>query len=315
MGEFDIIEKFFASTRSKRKDVVLGIGDDAAILAPPVGDQVAITTDTLISGIHFPTHTSAFDVGYKALAVNLSDLAAMGATPAWVTLALTLPQLNTDWLQGFCDGFFALADKYNVALIGGDTTQDEEKTSITVTALGLIPKNQFLSRHSAHAGDAIYVSGCLGDAGFALANLCSCNEYFLQRLNRPEPRVALGQALLSIAHTAIDISDGLIADLQHILAASKVGADINVDALPLSDALKQAFGSKRQKAIQFALTAGDDYELCFTVPEKHIAALEKQSFGIPITRIGTVVATPYLHLHYENGAVYHGATQGFEHFT
>lgn len=259
LNEFELIDHFFAQQTQNRSDVMLGIGDDAALLQAPANQLLVTTTDTLISGVHFPIDTSPYDIGYKALAVNLSDLAAMGAEPAWVTLALTLPEANTQWLQEFTRGFFALASRYNVQLVGGDTTRGA--LSITVQAFGFVPPNRALRRSGAKPGDAIYVTGNLGDAGFALQQKM---EPFLVRLNRPEPRIETGLALRDIATSAIDISDGLVADLGHILKASGVGASLDVPVLPISSELLAAVGL--EKAWQLALTAGDDYELCFTAP-------------------------------------------------
>lgn len=319
MTEFDIIKNYFAKQIVNRPDVIHGIGDDTAIVSAPTGQTLAITTDTLVNGVHFPEATSPYDIGHKSLAVNLSDLAAMGATPAWVTLAVTLPKVDKPWIQAFCDGFFALANQHHVQLIGGDMTHGP--LSITVQAMGLLPTGAALLRSQAKPGDLIYVSGTLGDAGFALAFLqkklslnTNIQPAILSRLNQPEPRVELGKQLLSYAHSAIDISDGLAADLSHILAASQVGATINIDKLPLSPELKNTLS--HEKAIALALTAGDDYELCFTVPANKKIALENAVASIPchITCIGEITNTPGLNLHDENGNPYHGSINGYQHF-
>lgn len=304
MSEFDIITQYFASQTSHRNDVMVGIGDDAALVKPPQNHELAITTDTLVSGVHFPESTLPYDIGYKSLAVNLSDLAAMGATPAWVTMALTLPDKNLDWLKAFCDGFFALANQHQVQLIGGDLTRGP--LCITIQAIGFTPSHQALLRSQAKPGDLIYVTGTLGDAGLALRSAHASPE-ILARLNRPEPRVTTGIALRSIASSAIDISDGLAADLGHILKASRVGAKINVEQLPLSPAVSAL---TPEQAIALALTAGDDYELCFTVPAQKRAQLS----SIPCTCIGEITASSGLELNYNDGSSYHGNISGYQHF-
>ena len=285
----------------------------------PPGQELAITTDTLVAGIHFPDTTHAYDIGYKSLAVNLSDLAAMGATPAWVTLAITLPQANENWLHAFCEGFFTLANRYQVQLIGGDLTHGP--LSITVQALGFTPKQKALLRTGAKPSDLIYVSGTLGDAGLALQGLQNnidlnptYQPLLLSRLNRPEPRVAIGKQLRDIAHAAIDISDGLVADLGHILEKSQVGAIIYVDQVPLSEALKHSLSPA--EAITLALTAGDDYELCFIIPANKRMQLEKILSSLPCryTCIGTITAQTGLDLRYQNGNHYHGPLHGYQHF-
>jgi thiamine-monophosphate kinase len=319
MHEFELIKHYFAEQTSHRPDVIRGIGDDAAVVQPPAGKSLAITTDTLVSGIHFLPDAHSIDVGYKSLAVNLSDLAAMGATPAWVTLALTLPDADEPWIQGFCDGFFTLANRYEVQLIGGDMTKGP--LSITVQATGFLPDNKALLRSTAKAGDLIYVTGTLGDAGLALGVLQ--NKYqlppehkieILNRLLRPEPRIATGRAILGLANAAIDISDGLAADLGHLIAASKVGANINLSQLPLSVPLANALPV--DQAYELALTAGDDYELCFTVPPNHQPALEKALADLPcrFTCIGTITSDTGLKLHDEHNQPYQGRLNGYKHF-
>lgn len=317
-NEFDLIKNYFSSQDCHRNDVNKGIGDDAAIITVPIDHDITITTDTLVSGVHFYPSVSAFDIGFKALAVNLSDLAAMGATPAWITLALTLPTVDTAWLEGFSEGLFTLANRYQVQLIGGDITHGP--LSITIQALGLLPKGQALLRSNAKIGDHIYVTGTLGDAGLALVHTqqkVHLNPNLrgapLTKLHQPEPRLATGRALLGIANAAIDISDGLAADLNHILIASHVGAIVNVDQLPLSPELQQSI--PHESAIELALTAGDDYELCFTVSPPHIPRLEKalSSIACRYTCIGEITAQPGLHLYNKQGP-YHGKTSGYQHF-
>lgn len=318
MAEFDIINTYFTTQKKHRHDVIRGIGDDAALVSVPHGQELAITTDTLIEGVHFPHSTSPSDIGYKSLAVNLSDIAAMGATPAWSTLALTLPNKNKEWLQAFCEGFFSLANEYQTDLIGGDLTHGP--LSITVQLLGLVPTQTAILRSQAKPNDLIYVTGTLGDAGLGLKCIQEKIElqrehqlFVTKRLNRPTPNIKTGVALRHIAHAAIDISDGLAADLNHILKASHVGAKVYVDKLPLSIALKASLSY--QEALTLALTAGDDYELCFTIPKEKQTELEKKLSSIcSYTCIGMITEELGLDLCYQNGNQYHGPIQGYEHF-
>ncbi len=311
LNEFSLIEKFFAPQTIARDDVILGIGDDAAIAAIPAHQQIVITTDTLIAGVHFPENTSAYDIGFKALAVNLSDLAAMGATPAWVTLALTLPKADETWLTEFSRGFFALASQFNIQLIGGDLTRGP--LVITVGAYGFIAKDQAILRSGAIPGDLIYVTNTLGDAALALRSPNPQKE-LLMRLNRPTPRIEIGEKLRKIAHAAIDISDGLAADLQHILEKSHVGARINLNQLPLSEALRQSVPS--DQAIALALNGGDDYELCFTIPKEKQQSLEKMSTQCKVTctLIGEITNSLKLDLRFQDGSKYNQPTEGYKHF-
>ncbi|HSW69008.1 MAG TPA: thiamine-phosphate kinase [Gammaproteobacteria bacterium] len=300
MNEFDVIKHFFTSQKIARKDVALGIGDDAAIITPHEDQQIVITTDTLINGVHFPEKTAAYDIGFKALAVNLSDLAAMGATPAWLTLALTLPSVDETWLKEFSRGFFDLAEKYNAELIGGDLTKGP--LTVTIQALGLVPFNQAITRSGAKPGDLIYVTNTLGDAAFALVS----TEFsgLKEKLNRPTPQIKIGEQLRGIAHAAIDISDGLVADLGHILEKSNAGAEIHVDALPLSDALRQHINK-----YEFALNGGDDYELCFTVPENKKNRVPKNC-----TCIGKITDSKKINLLFSDGTRYDLDKKGYQHF-
>ena len=261
MSEFDIISEYFKQLTPQRPEVVLGIGDDCALVELPQGKQLAVTTDTLNVGIHFPERTDADDIGYKSLAVNLSDLAAMGAEPAWASLNLSLPASDTDWLRGFSQGFAELAREYNVQLIGGDTTRGP--LSITVQLMGWVEPHQCLRRDAARPGDLIYVSGTLGDAALGIKALLGeakdVPEHCIQRLLRPRPRVELGQALSSCSRCAIDISDGLIADLGHILERSQCGARIELERIPLSPAFSGFYGADIPWTD--VLSFGDDYEL------------------------------------------------------
>lgn len=294
MNEFDIIRRYFQREAGNYDDVRTGIGDDAAVVRVPNDQELVLTMDTLIEGVHFPAVTAAADIGWKALAVNLSDLAAMGAVPRWVTLSLTLSEIDTDWLENFSSGFFELAAQYDIALIGGDLTRGG--LAITVQAHGVVPAGQALTRCGAHSGDLIFVSGYLGDAGFALsADYAQQNDYFRQRLNRPRPRLALGQALRGLASSAIDISDGLAGDLQHILSASNCGARVDMEKLPISAELAAAVDG--ESARHLAVTAGDDYELCFTVSPHNAVHLDhlSQELAVPLTAIGTIVSDDTLH--------------------
>ncbi|MDO4431417.1 MAG: thiamine-phosphate kinase [Lonepinella koalarum] len=324
MGEFDIIERYFnASQRLPRKDVLLSIGDDCALTSLKPNQQLAITTDTLVCGTHFLPTISPADLAYKSVATNLSDLAAMGAEPAWISLALTLPEINHDWLAEFSEHFFEIIDHYNVDLIGGDTTCGP--LSLTITAQGIVPQDKGLFRHNAKVGDWIYVSGTLGDSAGGLQLLLNQqNEqldwnkdqsYLIQRHLRPTPRVLLGLTIASIANAAIDISDGLLSDLGHILKRSDCGAVINLEELPLSQALLNCYSA--QQAEQFALTGGEDYELCFTVPNDNKHKLEKAltNIGVNYTCIGQIrSAKEGLTLLRHNEVVELPPNSGFDHF-
>jgi thiamine-monophosphate kinase len=311
-SEFNIIQQFFYQQTVQRAEVVLGIGDDGAIVQVPAQQELVITVDTLVENIHYLKNTAPFDIGFKALAVNLSDLAAMGATPAWITLALTLPEINEGWLQEFCRGLFTLSNQHKVQLIGGDLTRGP--SSITIQAHGFIPCKQALQRHKAQAGDLIYVTHTLGDAAlgllFAEKKVIGKQhfvEYALARLNRPEPRIHIGEKLRNVAHAAIDISDGLAADLGHILEKSRVGAIIQVDQLPLSPALRESV--PYEQAIALALNGGDDYELCFTLPTAKKAMLD-----FNCTCIGKITEKMGLDLRCKDGSEYTIKIAGYQHF-
>lgn len=287
-GEFQLIDTIARATALPRRDIALGIGDDGAVLRVPRGRELVVVMDTMVEGVHFPRGTAAPDVGWKALAVNLSDLAAMGAEPAWATLALTLPKPDATWVRGFARGFAALAKRHGVALVGGDTTRGP--LAVTVQAHGFLPPRRALRRDGARVGDVVFVSGTLGDAAAGLAN--PRNAKLRARLDRPTPRVALGLALRGVASAAIDVSDGLAADLGHVLDASGVGASIDVDALPASKALRYAVVDVR--AMQ--LGGGDDYELCFTVPARRVARVAEiaRELRLPLTRVGRIEREPGL---------------------
>lgn len=307
--EFDLIARIRRRVAT-RGDVALGIGDDCALLAPPPGMQLAVTMDTLNAGVHFPADTAPADIGWKALAVNLSDLAAMGAQPAWCTLALSLPQADVAFVDGFCDGFFALAQQHGIALVGGDTTRGP--LAVTLTAHGFVPMGAALRRDGARAGDEVWVSGTLGDAAGALAQWQAGRAIappLRARLDRPTPRVALGLALRGIASACIDVSDGLLADLAHIARASGVGAEIEVDALPASPALREAFAVDAMRRLQ--ATGGDDYELCFTAPAVQREAVQALAarLGLALTRIGRIVEGNGVHC-----ASLDACAPGYQHF-
>lgn len=313
LSEFDLIARYFTRPVS-RDDVVLGVGDDAAIVQLPAGRQLVVAVDTLVAARHFPDETSAFDIGWKALAVNLSDLAAMGATPAWATLSLTLPEVDDAWLQAFADGFYALADQYQVALVGGDTTRGP--LSVTVTLQGHVEPGRALRRAAAESGHALFVSGTLGDAACALQQLqagAEVDEDMLARLNRPQPRVALGQALAGVAASCIDISDGLLADLGHILAASHCGATLWPERLPTSPAVQEL---SYQQRLTCQYNGGDDYELCFSVAPENCAALQAlvQQHALDVTEIGVIDSQPGVRGQYEDGRVEVLQSHGFDHF-
>lgn len=308
-----------------REDVRLGIGDDAALLAVPAGQMLAVSTDTLVAGVHFPQDTKAGDLGWKSLAVNLSDLAAMGATPAWATLALTLPQGDAHWVREFADGFAALAREFKLALVGGDTTQGP--LGITVTVHGFVPDGAALLRSGARAGDAVFVTGTLGDAAAGLrclarddddaASLFSASPgcpALVERLNRPTPRIAQGLALRGRASACIDISDGLVADLGHICSASGVGAEIEVESLPASSALLGFGDTQTRRTLQ--LVGGDDYELCFTATDAEAAALlgDLARGGCGATRIGRIVAEAGVRARDAEGKAVVLSKSGWEHF-
>ncbi|MEH5013298.1 thiamine-phosphate kinase [Phytobacter diazotrophicus] len=295
-GEFSLIARYFDRVTSSRRDVDTGIGDDCALLNVPEKQTLAISTDTLVSGIHFLPDIEPADLAYKALAVNISDLAAMGADPAWLTLALTLPNVDEDWLKAFSDSLFEQLNYYDMQLIGGDTTRGP--LSMTLGIHGYVPAGRALKRSGAKPGDWIYVTGTPGDSAAGLAILqkqlqvadAQDAKYLLQRHLRPVPRVLHGQAMRNLASSAIDLSDGLISDLGHILKASGCGARVDLNALPYSQAMLRHMDA--EQALRWALSGGEDYELCFTVPEINRGALEVAvgHLGVPVTCIGQMSA-------------------------
>ncbi|AWL11425.1 Thiamine-phosphate kinase [Saliniradius amylolyticus] len=277
MQEFDIIDSFFRTRSHQRRDVEVGIGDDCAVTQVPEGQSLCTTTDTLVEGVHFPKDTPVQAIAEKAMAVNLSDLAAMGAEPAWVSLSLSLPEVDECWLNAFSNGIQQMCEYYGVQLIGGDTVRGP--LSITITAQGFVPNEQALTRSHARPGDWLYVTGTLGDAGLALDYLngkrqlpLNARNEVLTRFQTPTPRVLTGTALRRIASSCIDVSDGLVADLHHILHASGCGASIQLEKLPLSEAMRASVSE--EDAFEYALNSGDDYELLFTVSEEQKGNLE-----------------------------------------
>lgn len=295
MNEFELVQRFFSGRPPHRDDVRLGIGDDAAVLRVPAGMELAATVDSLIEDVHFPANLSAEAIGHRALAVNLSDLAAMGAEPAWALLALTLSQAEEPWLAGFARGFFNLAERHRVALVGGNLARGA--LNVTVTLHGWVPAGKALTRRKAGVGDQLFITGWPGEAVAGLYQLQAdtrlqdggeCVKHFCF----PEPRVEAGLALRDLASACVDVSDGLLVDLGHVLDASGVGATIELEHLPLSAALLKRHA--RSHALELALTGGDDYELCFTLPPAHAAMLHERfkRFNCPVTRIGAIDSDP-----------------------
>jgi thiamine-monophosphate kinase len=296
MSEFNLIQKYF--TRPMRH-TELGVGDDAALVKVADGMQLAVSTDMSVAGTHFFDDAAAYDIGWKALAVNVSDMAAMGAQAKWATLAISLPEVNANWLAEFSSGVFACADMFNIDLIGGDTTRGP--LNISVTIMGEVPKNQVLKRSGAQVGDDIWVSGQIGSAALGLAHLQGKIELekgvlqtSLNHLCRPRPRASLGLALRSIATSCIDISDGLLADLSHILKASNCRATIDLEKIPCIDYLKSNLNNPQFQ--DYLLAGGDDYELCFTAPPNkrdEIEMLGKQH-NILLTRIANTLKPDHM---------------------
>ena len=316
LSEFDLITRYF---NRPTRHTVLGVGDDAALLALTPGHELAASTDTMVEGVHFFPDVEPDSLGHKALAVNLSDLAAMGATPKWAMLALTVPKADDAWFEGFARGFFALAAEHNVDLIGGDTARGPR--NICVQIMGEVPHGRALRRDGARVGDDVWVSGHLGDAAAAVAHRKgdlrlrgSLLAHCIARLDRPTPRVALGRMLVGVANSAIDISDGLVADLGHICQRSGVGAAIEFAAVPCSAELMPLRGQALvTKAI---LSGGDDYELCFTAVagrKSEIEALSGQA-GLALSRIGRIVAGNRVVVNDQAGNPMSAKDGGFDHF-
>ena len=317
MNEFALIRQHFAKA-IVNDDVALGIGDDCALLIPPIGKHLAVSMDTLVAGTHFPEGMAARHIATRALATALSDLAAMGAEPLWFTLGLTLPKADNEWVSEFCEGLLHFADTHNCALVGGDITRGP--LTITVQVHGATAPNKALRRSGAKPDDIIYVTGSLGDGAAALAVLQqkftvrrSSQDYLQQRFYRPTPRLIEGQLLVDIASAAIDISDGLHADLGHICDASGVGAMVNVNRLPMSDHWRSSVSL--DKALDWAVSGGDDYELCFTVPRDKISTLEDwvRQGRLQATAIGKITASTGIFM-VNNGKTLEFDVEGYKHF-
>lgn len=313
IGEFDLINRYFDRPSHQCAITRLGIGDDCALLSVPEGQHLAVTTDTMVENIHFFPDADPFCLGHKILAVNLSDLAAMGAKPVAVSLALTLPKPDPDWLEAFAQGFWQLADRYQIDLIGGDTTAGP--LSITVQAMGLINEKMALRRSNAKPGDAIYITGTIGDACLALkmieGNYQGESDAVLSRLHQPLPRVAEGLSLLGIASACVDISDGLTSDLGHILKKSGVGATLTWDALAFSSSVRNYV--RITGDWKMPLIGGEDYELCFTVPLSKQSILNGLMEQMDCTKIGVIDQVPGLRIIKDN-QVTSFEMQGYQHF-
>jgi len=329
LGEFDIIRKLSAPTPT-RSDVLLGIGDDAAVLEVGGGRKLVVAMDTIVEGVHFPAGTAAADIGHRALAVNLSDLAAMGAEPSWMTLSLALPHSDAAWVEGFADGLMHLARAHGVALVGGDTVRGP--LAVTIQIAGWVEPDGWLTRAGAHAGDVVFVSGSPGDAAAGLDLLQgkvvaaperrADVEQLTQRFLRPQPRVQLGRALRTLASAAIDISDGLLTDLDKLCAASGCGARLDVEALPLSPALQALFTA--DACVQNALAGGDDYDIMFCIPPTCLAQVAArigaESGGVgggnspSYTRIGEIIGARTVECR-RAGQPFGIARRGYEHFS
>ena len=321
MNEFALIERYFKRA-PRNADVRIGIGDDGAVIAPAPGLEYVMTVDMLVEGRHFRAGADPRGIGHKTLAVNLSDLAAMGALPRFVLLAGALPESDPDWVAAFMEGFDALAREYDVELIGGDTTRGPR--TLCVTAIGELPGGTAITRSGASPGDVVYVSGRLGDAALALAardGRVDIEQSSLgtleRRLDEPQPRVALGVALRGVASAALDVSDGLTGDLSHVLAASRVGASLDLRALPMSDQLRQMLeGGQRELALGCVLAGGDDYELLFTASPAMRERVESiaLALSLPLTPIGAITVDPVLTIHDEDGRALSALPRAYDHF-
>ena len=318
MNEFEIIEHYFQDLTAADPRVVCNIGDDAAVISVPPQRELVVSIDTLVGGVHFLADVDPAALGHKALAVNLSDLAAMGAQPAWMTMSLTMPGHNPEWLRSFTDGFARLARHHGISLVGGDLSSGP--LSITVQVMGLCEPGQALTRRGARVGDDVYLSGYPGEAGYGLLLLTGSDsrdpagaEHCLERLLRPSPRVDLGLGLLGIAHAAIDISDGVAADLNHITDSSAVAAEIQLAALPLRPPLSELESDVLWNTV---LTSGDDYELCFTVSPSSRDRVEALSAALdfPLTRIGRIVAGSGVRFLFGDGTEFKVPESGYQHF-
>ncbi len=316
MDEFDLIARYFQPLAFPTPGLELGIGDDAAVFTLPPGEALVVTVDTLVEGVHFPPWFPPAAIASRLAAVNLSDLAAMGATPRYATLALTLPRAEANWLAPFANALGAALAAAGVSLVGGDTTRGP--LTLTLQAMGSVPVGQALTRGGARPGDLVVVSGTLGEARAGLDVVLStlrtdADDPLVARFIAPTPRVALGCALRGLAHAAIDVSDGLLADLGHIAQRSRCGARVDVARLPLSAALRERVGYSRAR--DFALAGGDDYELVLAVPSERLAEAERRAkdVGVPLTVIGEFVAGAGVECH-DAGHVFEPAARGYRHF-
>jgi len=317
MDEFALIERFFQSIPHERTDVVFGIGDDAACLQVTAGQQLLVSSDTLVSDVHFCQTWDAYDIARKAVMVNVSDIAAMAGTPCWLSLALTLPSYDEQWLQRFSQGLRDSLNQFNIALIGGDTTRGP--LSMTLTIHGLVSAGKAIRRSGAKPGDKIYVSGEIGAAALAVSfmgtqgNDESDMVALLKKLKVPQPRIDLGPYLQAYATAAIDISDGLSADLNHVCVASHAGACLNIENIPVHPLVKKYQGDN---ALDFAMSGGDDYELCFTVSPEHEALLlrDLEKAGLSCYLIGEIEAGAGLRARMGSGEVVALSTRGYQHF-
>ena len=315
-GEFDLIRRYFESISGNHPSVLLGIGDDCALISPSPNTELAISVDTLVEGIHFLPDIDPEHLAWRLIACSVSDLAAMGASPKWLTLACTLHEPSEDWLSAFSKGLAEACHNYSLILIGGDTTSGKQQV-FTAQVHGEVPVGTALKRAGAKAGDAIVVSGTLGDSRAGLALLTAeCqgeSDYLLERYHRPTARLALGEALRGLANAAIDVSDGLLADLGHLLTASGVGAEVRVEALPLSSAIKEL---APESAEAWALSGGEDFELCFTLPQERVPELQRlrEHLALPLTVIGEVTQQPGIRLLRSGEPMALPASLGFNHF-
>ena len=317
MNEFEIIRRYFES-KNLPVSVKLGVGDDGAIIHNDPAKNLVVATDTLVSGVHFPADSSPCDIGYRSVVVNVSDIAAMGGKPEWMTLALSLSETNPEWLKGFSKGLFLAADEYSLNLIGGDLTKAEQNI-ITIQMIGEVDTDAQLLRSNAQPGELLFVSGTLGDAAAGLEQfekkvaLNQYNQYLIERFFRPTARVDIGQAIMDYASSSIDISDGLIGDLKKIMSASDVGALINIEDIPLSKEMLKIYEPKKSQT--FALSGGDDYELLFTAPAENLSKImdiskEKDQ---KITHIGNITENKNLECRKE-GVTYEYQDEGYFHF-
>jgi thiamine-monophosphate kinase len=318
MDEFDVIDRYFKPLGNTAANIVLGIGDDAAVLNVPPGEQIVVTTDTQVEAVHFPVAADPAAIAYRSCAAALSDIAAMGATARWVSLALTLPRADADWLHGFAAGAADALEFADADLVGGDTTSGP--LAITWSIIGTVPQDDALRRDGARPGDALYVSGSLGSARAALELLdlqepaSGFQQAVIARYWKPQPRLKLGSKLRGLANSCIDVSDGLLADAGHLARRSRTGVEIASDDLPLQAELIALFGAERAR--EFALTGGDDYELCFSVPRDEEVNLMRGTtqFDVPVTRIGRITRESGVRVIDREGKPWPTKHTGYRHF-